>query len=253
MRRTTLILSTAAVVVAAVTATTPVGAVGPPAPQPGLVLHYAMESLPNGTSVLDDSGHALNGRLVVGTGAATLAPSLHGYGQSLKLTGSQHQYVAVGTSPLLNVNKYTLSAWVRYTGVQNDKTLDRWEILEKPASYWMNVRTNGLVRVGGFYGGCKSANWKYLDSSWGLRLNTWKSIISTYDGTWLRVYINGNAAGAMRVSGATCVNSQPLAIGAKNQPAAGLLEAFWDGQIDDVRIYNRVLTSAERQQLTARP
>jgi hypothetical protein len=117
----------------------------------------------------------------------------------------------------------------------------------------MNLRTNGRVRVGGFYGGCQSSNWKYLDSNWSLPVNTWKSVVSTYDGTWLRVYINGHGAGAMRVSGATCVNSQPLAVGAKNQPSKGLLEAYWDGLLDDVRIYNRVLTSAELQQLAARP
>lgn len=253
MRRSMSILSVAAVLVAVMLATTPVAAVGPPASQQGLVLHYPMESLPGGTTVPDASGNSLNGQLVLGTGAATLVPSLRGYGQALKLTGTQHQYVAVPSSPMLNVNKYTLSAWVRYTGVQNDKTLGRWEILEKPASYWMNLRTNGRVRVGGFYGGCQSSNWKYLDSNWSLPVNTWKSVVATYDGTWLRVYINGNAAGGIRISGATCVNTQPLAVGAKNQPSNGLLEAFWDGQLDDVRIYNRVLTSAEVQQLAARP
>jgi hypothetical protein len=247
------ILSVVVVAVAAMLATTPVAAVGPPAPQQGLVLHYPMESLTGGTTVPDASGNALNGQLVLGSGAATLVPSLSGYGQALKLSGTRHQYVAVPSSPLLNVNKYTLSAWVRYTGVQNDKTLGRWEILEKADSYWMNLRTNGRVRVGGFYGGCQSSNWKYLDSNWSLPVNTWKNVISTYDGTWLRVYINGNAAGAMRVSGATCVNTQPLAVGAKNQPSKSLLEAYWDGLLDDVRIYNRVLTSAEVHQLAARP
>lgn len=253
MRRSISVLSAGLLSLAALLVAAPVGAVGPPAPQQGLVLHYAMESLPGGTTVPDDSGNALNGQLVVGTGAATLAPSLRGYGQALKLTGSQHQYVAAPSSPLLGVNNYTLSAWVRYTGVQNDKTLGRWEILEKADSYWMNVRTNHRVRVGGFYGGCEGSNWKYLDSTITIPTNTWKNIVSTYDGTWLRVYIDGNAAGAMRVSGPTCVNTQPLAIGAKNQPLKGLLEAFWDGRLDDIRIYNRALTSTEIQQLATRP
>jgi hypothetical protein len=246
-------LFVAGVLVAAMLATSPVAAVAPTAPSQGLVLHYSMESLPGGVTVPDVSGNSLNSQLVLGTGAATLVPSLSGHGHALKLTGTQHQYVAVPGSPLLNVNTYTLSAWVRYTGVQNDKTLGRWEILEKADSYWMNVRTNGRVRVGGFYGGCQASNWTYLDSNWSLPVNTWKSVVATYDGTWLRVYINGNAAGAMRISGATCVNNQPLAVGAKNQPSKGLLEAFWDGRLDDVRIYNRVLTSAEIQQLAARP
>ncbi|MFL6069722.1 MAG: LamG-like jellyroll fold domain-containing protein [Actinomycetes bacterium] len=37
------------------------------------------------------------------------------------------------------------------------------------------------------------------------------------------------------------MNNEPLAIGAKNAPSKGILEAFWDGQLDEVRIYSRAL------------
>jgi len=33
-------------------------------------------------------------------------------------------------------------------------------------------------------------------------------------------------------------------VGAKNYPA-GSPEAFWDGQLDDIRIYRRALSAAE--------
>jgi hypothetical protein len=228
-------------------------AVGPPAPQRGLVLHYAMETLSQG-KVADDSGNALDGQVIAGTGTQRLVTSLAGYGQALQLTGAQHQYVDVPRSSALDVDTYTLSAWVRYTGVQNDQTLGRWEVLEKADAYWMNVRVNGLIRVGGFYGGCSGPNvWQYLDSTRAIPVLRWEHVASTYDGTWLRVFINGWPAGAKRVTGRTCVSSEPLAVGAKNNPAKGLLEAFWDGRVDDVRIYNRALTSDEIRELAARP
>ena len=68
---------------------------------------------------------------------------------------------------------------------------------------------------------------------------------STYNGSTLTVWINGKKAGSRAVSGRTCSNNNPLAIGAKNYPAKGLLEAFWDGQLDEVRIYNRALSATE--------
>ncbi len=220
-------------------------------PTNGLVLHYAMGTLSQGT-ITDGSPSALHGQVVAASGAARLVNSLAGYGRALELTGSQQQYVDVPTSPVLDLDAYTLSAWVRYTGIQNDQTFGRWEVLEKAGAYWMNVRTSGLVRVGGFYGGCLNANWLYLDSTRALPVNRWRHVAATYDGTWLRVYIDGRAAGAMRVSGRTCVSGEPLAVGAKNNPSKGLLEAFWDGRLDEVRIYRRALTLTEIGQLAAR-
>ncbi|WP_107766851.1 LamG domain-containing protein [Nocardioides terrigena] len=221
-------------------------------PVNGLVLHYSMETLTQGT-IPDSSPNALHGRVVAGSGTARLVTGLAGYGRALQLTGTQHQYVDVPRSPVLDVNTYSLAAWVRYTGVQNDRTLGRWEVLEKAGAYWMNVRTNGLVRVGGFYGGCVNANWQYFDSTRALPVNRWKHVTTTYDGAWLRIYIDGRAAGARRVTGRTCVSGEPLAVGAKNNPSKGLLEAFWDGRLDEVRIYGRALTLAEVGQLAARP
>jgi concanavalin A-like lectin/glucanase superfamily protein len=238
--------------VASIASVAPGVSADPAGPQQGLVLHYSMDALSQGM-VADDSGNALDGSVVPGTGVARLVASLAGYGRALQLTGTDHQYVDVPSSPVLDVDRYTLSAWVRYTGVQNDRTLGRWEVLEKAGAYWMNIRTNGRIRVGGFYGGCGSSSfWKYFDSTRALPTGRWKQVSSTYDGTWLRVYIDGRAAGAMRVTGRTCASGEPLAVGAKNNPTKGLLEAFFDGRLDDVRVYNRALTASEIGQLAAR-
>ncbi len=216
MRRTFLFLAVAAALTLAPLAASPGSAVGPPAPVNGLVLHYPMETLAQGV-VTDASPSKLNGRTVAVSGAPTLVTSLSGYGKAIQLTGARHQFIDVPQSPILDVDKYTLGAWVRYTGVENDKTLGRWEILEKADSYWMNVRTNGKIRVGGFYGGCTGSNvWQYLDSSKAIVKYRWTHVASTYDGATLRVFIDGVAVGSKAVTGRTCVSGQPLAVGAKN-------------------------------------
>lgn len=248
---TALLAATAPLALLPVAASRGVGAQSA-VPENGLVLGYSMDTLSQGT-ITDSSPHALDGHVVAGSGTVRLVTGLAGYGRALQLTGTQHQYVDVPRSPLLDVNTYTLSAWVRYTGIQNDQTLGRWEVLEKAGAYWMNVRTNGLVRVGGFYGGCVNANWQFFDSTRAVPVNRWKHIATTYDGTWLRIYIDGRAAGARQITGRTCASTEPLAVGAKNNPSKGLLEAFWDGRLDEVRIYDRALTVTEIDQLAARP
>lgn len=219
-----------------------------PAPS-ALVLRYAFDNDANGV-VRDASPSALNGKLVNADPATAYTTSVPGWGRALTLVGAEHQYVDVPERNVLDVNRYTLAALIRYTGVENDATFDRWEVLEKAGAYWMNIRTNGRVRVGGFFGSCAAnAHWKFLDSTTSVPTNTWTHVASTYNGSRLTVWIDGQRAGSKAVSGKTCANNEPLAIGAKNAPSKGLLEAFWDGQLDDVRIYNRALSAAGIGQL----
>jgi hypothetical protein len=213
---------------------------------PNLALFYRFDTH-QGVSVTDSSTSHLNGTLVnSATPDTAYTAGLAGHGKALSLVASQRQYVSVPEGNALDVNRFTLSALVRYSGVQTPDTLDRWEVLEKAGAYWLNIRTNGLIRAGGFFGSCASnASWKYLDSTVAVPTNTWAHVAATYNGAKLVVYVDGVAAGSMKVTGTTCSNNEPLAVGAKNAPAKGLLEAFWDGQLDDVRIYNKALTAAQ--------
>ena len=208
-----------------------------------LVLLYRFNTH-TGTTVVDATTYRQNGTLVnVSNPDSAYVAGLSGYQTALNLVASQRQYVNIPDSSVLHLNRFTLAALVRYTGTQTADTLDRWEVMEKDGSYWLNIRTNGHVRAGGFFGGCASRNWKYLDSAAVVPTNTWTHVAATYNGSRLTIYVNGAASGSMSVSGTLCVNDQPLAVGAKNAPAKGILEAFWDGQLDDVRVYNKALTA----------
>jgi hypothetical protein len=210
-----------------------------------LVLRYTFNNDAGGI-VHDASVNALHGTLVNADPATAYVASVPGKGLALSLVGAQHQFVDVPQSSVLDVNRFTLAALVRYTGVENDATNGRWEILEKAGAYWINVRTNGRVRVGAFFGSCTgSGAWRFLDSTRTIPKNTWTHVAGTYNGSILTIWINGARAGSMAVSGTTCSNDEPLAVGAKSAPAKGLLEAFWDGRLDEVRVYNRALTATE--------
>jgi hypothetical protein len=210
-----------------------------------LVLHYTFDHDANGV-VTDSSPRALHGRLVNADPATAYTVGVPGRGLALTLVGGDHEWIDVPQSDALDANRFTIAALVRYTGVQNDKTLGRWEVLEKAGAYWLNIRTDGRVRVGGFFGSCVGGTaWKYLDSTNPIPVNTWTHVAGTYTGSRLNVWVNGVLSSTRLISGTTCANNEPLAVGAKNAPALGLLEAFWDGQLDDVRVYARALAASE--------
>ena len=212
-------------------------------PSPSLVLRYTFEQ-DTTVAVHDSSASGLTGVLVNADPATAFIDGVPGRKRVLQLVASKRQYVDVPQSDTIDVDQYTLAAWIRYTGVSTPDTHDRWEVMEKAGAYWMNVRTNGRLRAGGFYGGCEASQyWTFLDSNQTITPNVWTHVAATYNGAKLALYINGERSGSIPVTGTTCSNDEPLAVGAKNAPAKGILEAFWDGRLDDVRVYNKALTA----------
>jgi hypothetical protein len=219
----------------------------PPQPRAAtaLVLRYAFDSNV-GSAVRDSAPGAPSGLLVNADPATAYVTSLPAHGRALSLVGADHQYVAVPERAALDVNRFTLAAMVRPTGIQNDATNGRWEILEKAGAYWINLRTDGHIRVGGFFGSCSGGSaWVFVDSAAAIPLNTWTHVAGTYNGSKLTVWVNGQRAGTKNVTGRTCSNDEPLAVAAKNAPSKGILDAFWDGRLDEVRVYSRALGAAE--------
>jgi Concanavalin A-like lectin/glucanases superfamily len=251
MRRFT-VSSVAAVLVATGLVVIGPGLAGPASAAPttqGLVLYYGFNG-DTGTTAKDSSANQINGTYVNTTASAARSSGPPGKSFAAQFVGTSQQYVAVPERNAIDVDRFTLAAYVNYTGVQNPQTNDRWEVFEKANAYWINIRTDGHVRVGGFFGGCVNRNWQYFDSTTTVPINTWTHVAATYNGSTLTVWINGKRAGSRSITGAhTCNNNSPLAIGAKNAPDKGLLEAFYDGRLDEVRIYNRALSATQIQGL----
>jgi hypothetical protein len=75
-----------------------------------------------------------------------------------------------------------------------------------------------------------------------LPLNTWTHLAATYDGTTLRLYVNGNQAGTRTAPGPLLTSSGVLRLGGNN-----IWGEYFKGRLDEIRIYNRALSPAEIQ------
>jgi len=76
-----------------------------------------------------------------------------------------------------------------------------------------------------------------------LPINTWSHVAMTYDGVTLRFYINGQLVASRAQTGSLAATTGVLSIGGNS---IWTNETF-AGRIDEIRIYNRVLTQQELQ------
>src|SRR5262245_6526417 len=96
----------------------------------------------------------------------------------------------------------------------------------------------GLPAAGGIFSG--SYGELFADSA--LVVNTWTHLAATYDGAELRFYVNGVLVESHAQTGTLATSSNPLQIGGDS-----LYGQYFNGRIDEVRVYNTARTEAEIQ------
>ncbi len=79
--------------------------------------------------------------------------------------------------------------------------------------------------------------------------NQWVHVAVVADGSYIRLYKNGTQVASVTYSGTLKTSFKPLGIGVKlNDAGTGsstVNPGYWDGEIADVRVYSRALSSTE--------
>lgn len=99
-----------------------------------------------------------------------------------------------------------------------------------------NDNWNNIVFLINFNG----LGWRQLTAPYPGK-DSWHHVAATYDGAFMRIYIDGVMANQMAIAGTITVNTNPLTIGYHN----GYTNEFYKGKIDEVRIWHRVLSPCE--------
>jgi hypothetical protein len=187
-------------------------------------------SLDNGTVFLADFNNNLNDTVTGNAGtltAGSFANSLYCNGIKLNYIGTEKGIYRFPENQQLILSRGTMEALVYAENVTSDFT----HIIDKSWQYGLTAY-NGMLAV-------HFGHWWY--SSVPMPIQKWSYIAGSYDGTTIRLYLNGVCVASSAYTG-NGSSSYELGIG---NASAGSHNVPFIGTIDEVRISATVRTPAE--------
>ncbi|WP_433497692.1 LamG-like jellyroll fold domain-containing protein [Sphaerimonospora sp. CA-214678] len=206
-----------------------------PSPAPGLVAAYGMEE-GAGTVVADASGQNNTG---TASDTTWVAGGRHGRALSFNGTSS---WVTVNDAPSLRLSTgMTLSAWVKPSTVTDWRTVVLKELVGEQYLSYVLYASDGDAPSGSLGMEDAEQDADVWDDT-ALPINVWSHLAVTYDGSHLRLYVDGSEVGQVAASGRVDFDGGALHIGGNS-----MWGEYFKGLIDEVRVYNRAQTQAEIQ------
>lgn len=191
----------------------------------GLVAYYPFNGNAN-----DESGNGNNGAV----NGATLTLDRFGNEDSAYSFDGLNDYIQLGISNKLKMPAFTLATWAK-TSYNGGNCLYRW---------W-NYGQAWFVNTSSFSLGFHSSTGAYYSTSYKFPIDEdWHFLVGSFDGSTLKLYKDG-------VLLTTNSNTAPIYYNAATGAFIGKngSENYFNGKIDDFRIYNRALSEVEIQEL----
>ena len=181
--------------------------------------------------------HDASGQGNTGTISSATWTTAGKYGNALSFNGTSAWVTVADAASLDLTNGMTIEAWVNPTSNAGWRTI---VLKEKYGGLAYSLYSaNGSARPAGYVYTTSEVG---LAGTAALPLNTWAHLAVTFDGTTMRMFVNGVQVSTRALTESIVVSDQPLRIGGN-----ALVGEYYIGMIDEVRIYNRALTAAEIQ------
>jgi N,N-dimethylformamidase beta subunit-like protein/concanavalin A-like lectin/glucanase superfamily protein/galactose oxidase-like protein/Big-like domain-containing protein/Kelch motif protein len=199
----------------------------------GLIAAYAFDE-GAGTTTADAAGKGHTGTIT----AATWTTGGKN-GNALSFNGTNAWVTIADAADLDLTNGMTLEAWVKPSALSGWNSVVMKEGTATTMSYTLyandgNPWPSGTVHIGTLD--------REVVGTAPVALGVWTHLAATYDGATLRLYVNGVQVGSRAQTGSIAVSTRALRIGGN-----AVWGEYFNGLIDDVRVYNRALSAAEIQ------
>ena len=204
-----------------------------------------------GGPIIDRSGNNNAGMLLNGAGVEATGPTTRRDGQViLPVTDAYIDFD--GTDDYANIPDSSLwdatggisvSGWCYADSLGSYNVIvNQWSTAANSSSSWTLETVGSDWRFYLYDSGAGTL--KYASSTGTATTGVWKHIVGVFDGTTLKVYVNGVEGGTTATVTTANTSSFPLRLGQFYDTTTG----NWDGRIASTQIYNKALTAAQINQ-----
>src|SRR3954469_4028237 len=208
-------------------------------PSSGLVGYWAFNET-SGTVATDSSGNGNTGAIINATRVSGQS------GNALSFNGTS-AYVDIANSGSLNfAGPITLAAWIRPVSSAGYQNILAHGYSAAPVNEVVLRILDGQYQVGAYNGTAAPSLSAPMPAG---DVGAWVHLGATFNGTTWTLYRNGVAIGSNSAGTPNVTVNANWAIGARG----GGGERFFNGAIDDARIYNRALSATEMGTFSGSP
>lgn len=198
----------------------------------GLIAHYRFNGNAHDSSVTGNNGVASS------SGVTYVVDRLSHTGKAVHFDGVAGRIAVSGFGQPLNGSPFSISFWVRTPAP--DASSDNYIISDNFAIFDSSASVAIMLDIS------DSVYWLSSGIT-GVTGDSWKHVVITYDGNDVNIYVNGSATPAATAHHPGSVGADPgdfhsagnLIFGNNGQTQ------YWEGSIDDFRVYNRVLSTTD--------
>jgi hypothetical protein len=163
-------------------------------------------------------------------------------GGAFLANGSNH--LDLSHAAALDPASITVEAWVKSAEFPGGGDARRW-LVNKNSNEWVQGHYALMLdrdRPGAYLniGGGKANVFALWSDGPRLQTNRWHHLAFTYDGTRLRLFVDGQPAGETRIERPRVAGSSPVTLGRRQDGYS-----YFRGGLDEVRLYDRALDPAE--------
>ncbi|HJX06393.1 MAG TPA: LamG-like jellyroll fold domain-containing protein [Candidatus Nanoarchaeia archaeon] len=155
-----------------------------------------------------------------------------------------NDYIDCGKDSSLSQENFTITAWINLRALSTENLVARKA--ENPYKGWaffIQGTTQPKISFSYFYGNGTTAAQQNLAANTNLQVNNWYHIaITVINGNSVRFYLNGALDAEKTMTQRFTYPDRSLTIG---KSESGYFGGYTNGIIDEVRIYNYVLSAAE--------
>jgi hypothetical protein len=206
--------------------------------QNGLVGHFTLNGNADDISTINIDGTA--------TGTTTTTGAFGQPNTALEFSATSQSMVEAGISDRSVTNQVSICAWIKTTGTTNQHIVGKYNWSVDGAGYYLEVYQNKAILAG------RDGSGPFIYPGLGLTTvndGQWHYIVGVVNGNTWELWVDCVLEQTLTTTTTSpdLTSSYPLSIGYYHEGSLTGDPRHFDGTLDEVRVYNRALTSSEIQ------